>query len=62
MKSAQEKLSALFPGLDRKENRPGARQEPREKPLTERMRRQLAGEPLDDQIIDPANPNLIKRE
>ncbi|MBF0623598.1 MAG: hypothetical protein HQL82_02205 [Magnetococcales bacterium] len=32
---------------------------PTPKPLTDSWRRMLAGKPLDEPIIDPANPNLI---
>ncbi len=62
MKSPQDKLSALFPGLKQVDNTSRAQERPREKPFAERMKRQLAGENQEEEIIDPANPNLIKRD
>ncbi|MBF0162282.1 MAG: hypothetical protein HQL88_08335 [Magnetococcales bacterium] len=52
--SESPKNAPAVPGRDGKD-----RATP-EKPLPTRMQRLLTGQPLDDVILDPDNPNLIQ--
>ncbi|MBF0368246.1 MAG: hypothetical protein HQL52_02215 [Magnetococcales bacterium] len=50
------------PGSDKNDSPKPSQRSPLEKPQPTLFARLLTGKPLEDQIIDPANPNLINKQ